>query len=107
MDKLPPKKTKKRSAAAEAISWVVDLGVLGLLIWYFSNPINQSTFFGTIGGWVSGSVGAAVDFRIKHLCFLDTVIKTQASSPLHATVKSSVSPSLPTVEHPASELAGD
>lgn len=56
MSKTTKPEPKKKSPLLTAISWVFDLAILGLLVWFFSSPQNQASFWSTISGWISQSV---------------------------------------------------
>src|SRR5277367_5853574 len=54
----PPQKdpAKKKSPLREFFQWMFDLSLVGLIVWYFSNPQNTTRFWATISQWWSTGV---------------------------------------------------
>lgn len=114
MSKTPPPKKSKVSTLKTALSWIFDIGIVVLLIWYFSNQQNQASFWATIGSWFNKTVAISVN----------TVSRAWEKKPVPEKTKETenaqtedsadeppppafVPPPPPTEEELASEVPGD
>lgn len=117
-------KKSARSPVFTLFSWVFDIGIVVLLIWYFSSPANQSSFWTTIGSWANNTVTvvcATVMEQLKHVkegqssSDTSTVASTPVPSPSSPPADQEdpplpptfVPPPLPTEEQLASQVPGD
>lgn len=61
MTNKSPQKKSTFSSIKTALSWIFDIGIVVLLIWYFSNQQNQASFWSTIGSWFNKGVAVSVN----------------------------------------------
>ncbi|MBX9725442.1 MAG: phosphodiester glycosidase family protein, partial [Candidatus Obscuribacterales bacterium] len=116
MPSTPQKPTpKNKSKARTIISFVFDLSILGLLVWFFSSPQNQSRFWTTISTGFSSAV-VAVATGIHKIPGITANSSNTTKASKSETVKAEsaaeapplfVPPPLPTEEQLKTEVPGD
>jgi hypothetical protein len=109
------KTTKRRSPVREFFQWVFDLSLVGIIIWFFSNPQNTAQFWSTISQFFAFSVAQASKFLPGQSDSVEpsTTKTPERAKPSMADQKTSapppffVPPPLPTATELNKEVPGD
>ncbi|MBX9686881.1 MAG: phosphodiester glycosidase family protein [Candidatus Obscuribacterales bacterium] len=107
-----PASTKKKSKSMEILSWAIDLSVIALLIYYFSNPQNQSNFWSAVNSGINSAKSfieaSGVKLAKKKTASIQAASKKENEASLQEPLPPSfVPPPLATAEQLAAEIPGD
>jgi hypothetical protein len=101
MAKPSKKVEEKRSVLKTLFSWVFDLTIVGLLIWYLSNADNRATVVSTASNWFK--TGVAIVYKPPSASLPTATPQATSTPPLPFFMP----PPVPTATQLAKEVPGD